>query len=115
MFCFGVLHCEPVKFGRPCRKSSSDWRYKEKSKSSGLGIWKVGARLGKADVLDPELELEQLSLVDSDIQFVAEIVMPFSAMGVGYAFWLADTLGSEKAELLLLLRVRGRPARFAGL
>jgi hypothetical protein len=41
--------------------------------------------------------------------------MPCSVMGVKYPFKLADALLSMLDVLLLLLRVRGRPARRAGL
>jgi hypothetical protein len=43
------------------------------------------------------------------------MAMPVSVMGVKYPFWPAGALDVMTVELLLLLRVRGRPARRAGL
>jgi hypothetical protein len=43
------------------------------------------------------------------------MAMPCSVMGVKYSFRLADALLPTLDVLLLLLRVRGRPARRAGL
>jgi hypothetical protein len=43
------------------------------------------------------------------------MVMPCSVIGVKYPFRFADVLLSTLDVLLLLLRVRGRPARRAGL
>ena len=51
----------------------------------------------------------------SEFQPEAGIVMPCYIGGPKYAFRLADVLFPTLDELLLLLRVRGRPARRAGL
>jgi hypothetical protein len=67
---------------------------------------------------EQELELEQRSEADSmlgDNHPEVESVLLCSAIGVGYAFRPADVLVSTLEDVLLLLRVRGRPARFAGL
>jgi hypothetical protein len=43
------------------------------------------------------------------------MAIPVSVMGVKYPFWPVGALDVMTVELLLLLRVRGRPARRAGL
>lgn len=86
-------------------------------------VWIIGVIIGMADVLELELETElgQFS-VDSmlgggkgDIQPGAEVAMAGSFVGTESPFTLADPLFSTLLEFLLLLRVRGRPARLAGL
>lgn len=113
-----------MKSGRPCRKSSSECRYGENSIRSGLDKSVDCAMPGMVDALESELELEleQFSEVDArlngangDTSPEVGMVMPVSVMGVRYPFWLAVALVVMPVELLLLLRVRGRPARRAGL
>lgn len=72
--------------------------------------------------IEDVVELEQFSEMDimlggakGDIQLEADMVMPCSDMGVRYPVWLVDALFSTPKGPLLLLRVRGRPARRAGL
>lgn len=90
----------------------------------GLGKSVVCAIPGIEDALESELELEleQFSEVDArlngangDTSPEVGMAMPVSVMGVKYPFWLAVALVVMPVELLLLLRVRGRPARRAGL
>jgi hypothetical protein len=93
---------------------------------SGLGISIVCGIPGRVDALESELELEleleqfseAVSMPDGakgDIRSEVGMAIPVSVMGVKYPFWPVGALDVMTVELLLLLRVRGRPARRAGL
>jgi hypothetical protein len=49
------------------------------------------------------------------IQSEVEVLIPYSAVGLENPIRFVDVLCSIPEELLLLFRVRGRPARRAGL
>ena len=106
-------------------KSSSECRYGENSIRSGLGKSVDCAMPGMVDALESELELEleqfseedaRLNGANGDTSPEVGMPMPVSVMGVRYPFWVvAVALIVMLVELLLLLRVRVRPARRAGL
>lgn len=92
--------------------------------SSGFSTWILCPMPEMVDVFEAELELELGQLSEAanmlggakgDIHPEAGMVMLCSVMGVAYPLRLADASFSTLEVLLLWLRVRGRPARLAGL